>query len=229
MSRWGSVQDATFTLFKSTSGGNDWEAYYDLVNLAGPIPSTLFIFYIVFEVFAAVNIVTSMFVDKAMKLAQPDMEMLLIEKRRTDMKNASAIMDVCREADSDHSGKISFEEFEQLMNDTRIRNLFELKGLDIKDAQLFFRMLAGVDGDREVDIDTFVAGCMKIKGVAMSVDLLSVSFELKMLTQRENKFMKSLSERLDGVIELVKSVAPGGATSVDHRLGDRFHASRHEL
>jgi len=218
LEQWGSVEAATFTLFKVTSGGKDWEESFDVVNLCGFVPSILFIFYIVFEVLAAVNIVTALFVDKAMKLAQPDLDMMIMEKKRADMRNANALMAVCREADSNGSGTISFQEFEELMTDTKIRQTFELKGLDIKDAELFFRMLVGVDGDSEVDIDTFVAGCMKIKGVAMSVDLLSVSFELKMLTHRENTFKKVLTDRLDGVIELVKSIAPGGASALQRRV-----------
>jgi len=102
------------------------------------------------------------------------------------------------------------------MDDNRIRRMFELKGLDIKDARLFFQMLAGVDGSNEVDLHTFVAGCMKIKGVAMSVDLMSVCFELRMLAQRESKFRKVLTQRLDGIIGLVKSVVPHSASALEH-------------
>jgi len=68
----GSVQVAIFTLFQAISGGSDWKGFYDIVSRVGSLNAALFVFYIIFFIFAICNIVTSIFIDKAMKLAQPD-------------------------------------------------------------------------------------------------------------------------------------------------------------
>jgi len=159
----------------------------------------IFIFYILFNLFAAFNIVTSIFVDKAMKLAQPDLETMLFEKRREEVKNARSLRELCVEADHNGSGSISFEEFAEIMADSRIRSHFELKGLDIKDAEMFFKMLTSITGDKDVEIGAFVAGCMKMKGFAMSVDLLSIGFELKLLAQVMKSMQRQVGELSEGL------------------------------
>jgi len=91
----GSVQVAIFTLFQAISGGSDWKGFYDIVSRVGSLNAALFVFYIIFFIFAICNIVTSIFIDKAMKLAQPDLEQLLFEKQREDWSNARELKKLC--------------------------------------------------------------------------------------------------------------------------------------
>jgi len=44
-------------------------------------------------------------------------------------------------------------------------------------------MLVSIGGEKEVDMVTFVGGCLKMKGFAMNVDILTVQFELRFLRQ----------------------------------------------
>jgi len=195
--KFGTVQKAILTLFQCTTGGADWNETYDLMETVGPIHAACFVFYILFACFAAFNIVTSIFVDKAMKLAQPDLETLLFEKRREDLKNAHSLRRLCCEADLNASGTISFTEFIGIIEDPKLRSEIEMRGLDIKDAEMFFTLLTSVTGEKEVKIDTFVAGCMKMKGIAMNVDLLLIGFELQLMMKGMHSFHRECMERLD--------------------------------
>merc|ERR1712241_1319406 len=70
----GSVQRAMVMLFQSTTGGIDWGDLYDTVALAGELPALFFLCFIVFFNFAILNIVTSIFVEKAVKLQRGEEE-----------------------------------------------------------------------------------------------------------------------------------------------------------
>merc|ERR1719456_2042783 len=110
------------------------------------------------------NIVTSTFVEKAFRLAMPDVDMLIQRKRAHDIKYAKELLEFIRKRlDEDHNGRISVEEFKRHMDDNEVRQFFAARDMDLKDADLFFRMLISLGEDQEeVDLQTFVAGCMKL-------------------------------------------------------------------
>jgi len=93
------------------------------------------------------------------------------------------------------------------MTDERIRTYFELKGLAIKDAELFFQMLGSVSQTEEVDIDAFIAGCMKMKGFALSVDLLSLGFETKLIGRAQVEFISHMNDSLAAMQETLSKLA----------------------
>jgi len=197
LTTFGTVQTALVTLFKCTTGGNDWNETFEVIEPIGNMYAAFFMFYVLFSILAAFNIVTSIFVDKAMKLAQPDLDTLLLEKRREDMKNARNLRHLCYEADMNASGTISFTEFNSIMDNPKLRAEIELNGLDIKDAEMFFSLLTSVTGETEVKIERFVAGCMKMKGYAMNVDLLSANFEMHKLVWSIHGFQRECMKSLE--------------------------------
>jgi len=203
MEAFGSVQRAIFTLFQATTGGNDWAAFYKMVEVTGWLYACLFVFYIAFFIFAAMNIVTSIFMDKAMRLAQPDVETLLFEKQKEDFENAQRLKELCQEIDTNGDNSIDFHEFKLLMSNAKVRSYFELKGLGIKDASSFFRMLSEVSPTDKVEIDSFISGCMKMKGFALSVDLLSLGFETKLMKKHQENMFNDVSRKLDMMVKLM--------------------------
>merc|ERR1740121_2864204 len=77
-----SVGLAMLELFMSTTGGREWGPLYDVVKQSGLSAAISFVLYIVFFTFAFVNIITAVFVDNALKIAEPDKWMLMLQKRR---------------------------------------------------------------------------------------------------------------------------------------------------
>jgi len=177
----GSVQLATLSLFKGMSGGNDWDAYYQMVSKSGYLNGIIFLFYICFVWLSVTNIITSVFVDKAMKLALPDVDELLLNKHKEELESAKELKRIVIDLDVTDSSSITLEELQRCMQDVRFATYLELKGLDIKDAELFFRMLLDMSDCSTVDINTFIGGCLKMKGLALNIDLLSLSYQTSML------------------------------------------------
>lgn len=95
------------------------------------------------------------------------------------------------EADKDCSGTICWKEFKSYMENPRMRAWFATQQLDAHDARSFFESIC--DGkSEEVDIETFVMGCQRMKGTAKSADLLAVLRE----TRENKRIMKTLLHRL---------------------------------
>jgi len=186
--RFGSVEVAMLSLFKAISGGADWEIFYDnpgedpLIASIGMFYLLLYVFFIFFIQVALLNILTGIFVENAIKLAQPDRDSLAWQQRKQEAAAAKDMVDIFTQLDTDGSGTVSRKEFGEHIQSGKLKSYLMLLGLDIRDAESFFDMMANLNtGDDEVDIEEFIQGCQRLKGYATSVDVQSLMFETKRL------------------------------------------------
>merc|ERR550539_2189890 len=94
---YGTVPRSIYTLFKSITGGVDWQMVSDPLSGLGWSWAGLFIIYISFTYFAVLNVVTGVFCQTAIESAQRDQDMVMqaiiknkkyhIEKVRTLFQN----------------------------------------------------------------------------------------------------------------------------------------------
>jgi len=180
----GSVRAALLSLFMAISGGQDWGSLYKLVKATGTLNSSFFLAYILLIWLSITNIIISIFCDKAIKLAQPDLDESLLAKRRIDLEKVRSIKSFFKSLDLNQSGTLSVSELQQCMHDMRTATYFEMMGLDIKDAELFFAMLTSMSGKEEVDVHTFVTGWLKLKGAATSLDVYTVQYQTELLEEK---------------------------------------------
>merc|ERR1719253_2227946 len=80
-------------------------------------------------------------------------------------------------------------------------------GLDIHDATLFYEMMLSAVDDNVVPIDTFVQGCMRMKGEATSIDMQALIYQVSTISKRQTLFQESLMAQ---VAALISSSAHGG-------------------
>jgi len=212
----GSIQDGIFSLFQCVTGGADWGGCYDTVKLAGWLNSSVFIVLIVLMWLSLTNIITSIFVDKAMQLAQPDVNQQLLEKRREDLEVAIDLRALFTEMDTDGAGTLSVEKLERcLQEDMRVTTYFELQGLDIKNAHVFLDLLKECSKTGTVDLDTFISGCLSMKGPATNIDLLTILHEIRALVHPNletihHKLTQSLCEQACGQRHILNSIRGSG-------------------
>merc|ERR1712039_132963 len=95
------------TLMQSTTGGKDWGLIYKELAEHGGLIAAVFLFFIFFFAIAMWNIMTSVFVDKALRLAQPDLESQALEKSMQDLMDCEELCSLVRESDSTGEGLIS--------------------------------------------------------------------------------------------------------------------------
>lgn len=193
----GSVQEAIMSLVKATTGGNDWDVFYETLVLTGTMNAALFIFFIGFFQIALLNVLTGIFVENAMKLAQPDPYTQALNDRKRDLQEAEELKEVCASSlDKNKSGKVSPEDFEKEIHHGRLRAHLRVLGLDIKEPRKFYSILRSASGSDHVDIDSFVAGCMKLKGFATAIDLQSLMCETREVGKAQKEFQKNFNRRI---------------------------------
>jgi hypothetical protein len=194
----GSVEKSMFTLFKAATGGDDWAMYFSVIKETGVMYSTVYLFFIVFNNIAFMNILTALFVENASKLAQPDRDAIVMAQRENLKKEVAELKRITSQVDKDSSGNITEEEFDNHMNSkgSALRSYLEFKGVDRKDAKTFFQMLSYQSHDGKVHVESFIIGAMKIKGAASSLDIQAVSCLVRMKLDRNSKEIQELAQDL---------------------------------
>jgi len=136
-------------------------------------------------------------VENAMKLAQPDRDVLALELRKTRIAEAEQLRQLFYELDINLSGTICIEEFQAHMQSGKLRAYLSVLGLDVKDVEVFLYMLTIENKTGDVEIEAFVDGCMKMKGQATSLDMQTISVAIRMIYKDLKKLHKLISNLRD--------------------------------
>jgi len=207
--KFGSVHAGMLTLFMATSGGDDWSNIFDVVSQMGTFDAAVFIFMICLFVVALWNIVTSVFIDRALRTAARNFEMLAMEKQRADLQDAQDFLRLLRSGDTNDDDTITLEEFMDMMSDEKHRTKFEVHGLDIKDAPAFYQMISESLGTKVLRVADFAIACMRLKGGAVNVDQSQCRFEvkrLKVLGRQQSERLQALEDQLLSVVGLFEAL-----------------------
>ena len=178
----GSVVETMVSLYMSVTGGNDWIQYYRLFEKLQSFYHWLYLIFIFFFTFALFNILTALFVEKAVAASRPDRQQQMVMERRKFAEQAGELRELFSTMDKDHNGRITKEEFMECMQDGDVISYMLSVGLDVYDAKYLFELVA--DSAGELEISRFVDGCMAVKGAASALD---VQKQLAHLEHVENK------------------------------------------
>mmetsp|Transcript_19038 Transcript_19038/g.55247 ORF Transcript_19038/g.55247 Transcript_19038/m.55247 type:complete len:579 (+) Transcript_19038:90-1826(+) len=183
----GGLMPAMLTYYKATSGGTNWGEQFEMLAHVDGIHAALFVFVIFFTQIALMNIVTGIYVEAAMKVAQPDRMAQAMEQRKIDMRDAAELRQILTGLNGNRTGNITWREFRSVMSDQTVKAVLEVMGLDIKDAGLLFRMLQQSGHESTVDFDFLVDALLRMKGPASSLDLQSLAYKTELLLERVNE------------------------------------------
>merc|ERR1712151_274418 len=128
-------------------------------------------------------------------------------QREADM---SELKEIFNEADTDGSGSLTWEEFGYHLQDPRVQAYLATLELDVSEARGVFDML-DFKGVEEVSVEDFVAGCMKLKGHAKSIDVCTILYENRKLASQVEVFASYAEgqfERLEEVLNAQQRMAP---------------------
>merc|ERR1712137_583320 len=206
---WSSVVTSLITLYMAITGGLDWEEMAEPLKATGTMYYGLFLFYIAFLAFAVLNVLTGIFVDAAMSVAQKDRDNVIIEELDSKTACREGVQQVLSEIDTDHSGYIYWNEFQSTISNQDVEAFLNLLDLDAREVQTLFEMLtSGSDGTTPtaVRIQDFLEGCTKIVGTATSVDLYVLSYITNKGMLEMSICMKYIEDRLDELQNLAREV-----------------------
>jgi hypothetical protein len=196
----GSLSGATVSLFMAMSGGIDWDDIYEALS---PLPSEYkfaFLSFVTFAIFALLNVVTAVFVDTAMQRSQSDRELLVQQEMEQKVEFVEMLQRVFEELDSNGSGTLTLDEFEQQIQDEHILTYLSTLELDIDQVRVLLSLL-DVDQNGEVDIEEFITGCLRLKGRAKSLDMAILQYQIEWMLHNLSSLSDNISQGFNGMID----------------------------
>eukprot|EP00929_Paragymnodinium_shiwhaense_P014853 TRINITY_DN12281_c0_g1_i1.p1 TRINITY_DN12281_c0_g1~~TRINITY_DN12281_c0_g1_i1.p1 ORF type:complete len:785 (+),score=156.73 TRINITY_DN12281_c0_g1_i1:134-2356(+) len=172
---WGTVQRSMLSLYKCVTGGADWgDVAITLVDI-GMAYYLLFLLYILFYNCVIANTLTSLFVESTMMNADKDQQCVIQNALEQSDKIIDKLRDWFADVDADGSGSITYEEFCNALNNPRSLAFASTLEIGVTDLKQFFAALSR-NGEQPVDLETFVVGCIKLRGSARSMDLMELMY-----------------------------------------------------
>lgn len=212
LEHYGGVWIACNSLFMAISGGKDWNDVLRPLEEVDKAYRLVFSFFVFFTVFGVLNVITGSFVDNFRVVSQRDREVVIQDELKREKKYVRDIQAVFEGADTDGSGMLSLEEFEEHLTDSKIKAFFHTLELDVSQGRALFQLL-DTDGTNEVGIEEFVSGCTRLKGSAKSVDVNMLLYESEFMMTRMCDFTDHLEEKLQSIekhlgIESASAMSP---------------------
>mmetsp|Transcript_1783 Transcript_1783/g.3931 ORF Transcript_1783/g.3931 Transcript_1783/m.3931 type:complete len:618 (+) Transcript_1783:55-1908(+) len=180
--RFGTLPTTFYTLWKSMLNGQDWGEVSDqLFQLHWAFPCIFFL-YIAVTILAMANVITGVFVDNVYQTAQVERALTAEKEMEIKERYINDLRELFGEMDGDCSGTVTWEEFEEYLEDERVQMYFHALQIDASDTQRLFKLI-DTHGSGEVDIENFLQGCIRLKGQARSIDVHIVLDECKKLSK----------------------------------------------
>lgn len=184
---WGSVNRAMISLFWASTGGADWSDIAEPMLSVGWQYYAIFMIYISFFIFVIMNSLTSIFVDSIMALADSETQDIIRDQMERKQEYMNKIVSLFKSMDADGSGEVSYEEFQANLRDPNLAAFAASLGLEANDLEQFFNILSA-GGKRSVDLETFVVGCIKLRGPAKSMDVTELLIQVHESSKNQEAF-----------------------------------------
>jgi len=194
---YGGILTAMNTLFMTISGGIDWkDAMIPLADIHWAY-NLLFSLYIFFMVIGVLNVVIGAFVTRTGEIASRDREYLVKSQLHELNTYFHKVRTFFKEADKDKSGMLSIEEFRETLTHPDVQAYFNALDLDVTQAELLFTLLDQDRNDGVISLDEFLAGCMRLRGQAKSIDVNILLHANRRLFNRITELMEAVAEAFD--------------------------------
>ncbi|CAK0876345.1 unnamed protein product [Prorocentrum cordatum] len=186
LSMYGSVQQSMLTLYKATTGGDDWSLSFNAISNTGWVASAVYLIFVSFMHIPGNRIITGIFVDTALERLAPDREAMALSRRKEDEMVALELRKLWREVGEDDEF-ISAADFHRGLRDDRIPAWFQHVGLSLDNVIQFFGVLWRSSENGKVRINNFVHGCMRLKGSASSFDIQELRSEVSTISRKVDR------------------------------------------
>eukprot|EP00929_Paragymnodinium_shiwhaense_P081268 TRINITY_DN4249_c0_g1_i2.p1 TRINITY_DN4249_c0_g1~~TRINITY_DN4249_c0_g1_i2.p1 ORF type:complete len:710 (+),score=200.42 TRINITY_DN4249_c0_g1_i2:81-2210(+) len=142
--------------------------------------------------FAVIKVIEAVFLNETIKVAASNEELMIMERNRSETKQAAKIEALFDEADFSRDGLMDQAEFMLAVNDDRVKTLLDAMDLEFDDPKMVWDLLCGLQqrghhhgGDtRQLSRHWFVKGIKRLKGSAKSLDVLVLLRDIECLASR---------------------------------------------
>jgi len=198
---YGSLGRTLLSLYQAMTGGVDWDVLVTpLINDVSPLFAIVFCLYIGFAVLAMMNVITGLFVDSALRNTRVE----------DDIDMVNSMRDLFNSVDIAQPGQITWCQFQGQLSNPRMDVYFKAIDLDVSEARGLFKLL-DLDESGSISVDEFVMGCLRLRGGAKAIDLATLMYDNRRVSQRWFRMMDSLQRTLEALTQACVGESPSGA------------------
>jgi len=189
----GSVEAGMVSLFKSTCGGLDWGDVFTPMAKASSMDAFMFLLFMVFFMLVVLNIVTILFMDKAVQLAKPELLEAIRREELQDQEMASVLREAC--SPLAESGKMTRRAFLRHIRDPALMRVFKGANLNFHSPDIFFDVLTYDMEDRDfMELSDFVQKCVSVRGPFCALQLQAAA-----ASNHQDLFEKYCAEQFQAI------------------------------
>jgi len=189
---YGGIFACMATLYQAITGG-DWTVMAEPVFGLSWTFYILWYGYIAFVLFGLLNVFTGIFVESATHAANSDREIKMQAQMEEDNSIMQQIRIIFARSDADGSGQMTESELAKLMEQDDFKEQMECLGIHPTEAHGLFRLLDD-DCSGSVSIEEFLSGCVRLKGSAKAVDMITLLFETNKMSRKIEKIRRMVAE-----------------------------------
>jgi hypothetical protein len=169
---YGGAFRSIYTMFEATLSGG-WPNYArPLISGFSPWFALFWVFYVLAVYFAVIRVLSALFLNTTMNVANQDEEMMMMAKIKEMEKFTERVGYFFQEADTSGDGMIDRDEFETILEDDRMKVWLEALGLEVYEVQALFNLLC--DDVGEISYEDFLGGAKRMKGQAKAIDSITI-------------------------------------------------------
>ncbi|CAE7380696.1 Scn11a [Symbiodinium sp. KB8] len=185
--RYGTAYRAMYTLYEITFAGNWPTSARPVLEKVNQAYVIFFLIYITIIVFAAIRVISAVFLKDTLEAARNDDETLVIERLRNKQKYVQKLQEVFHAIGGSVDGLITEERLASILESPKALAYFQTLDLDVTETSALFSLLD--NGDGEITQEEFIDGVLRCKGPARAIDQVALRADLKQMdakiSQRE--------------------------------------------
>jgi len=192
----GTLESAALSLFQAMSGGINWGVLYEALSPLAVHFRFVFLFFVLFAIFCAANVVTGVFVEIATHWARNDkasQEQAAAEER---LSTITRLQSIFNDLDPGGHGTVTLERMHEALLDAggHLVSSFHALDLEVTDVRTLFLLL---DRDRKgcVNVEEFLLGCFRLKGGAKTLDVIKLQYQCEWMMHNMVSILDILTSR----------------------------------
>merc|ERR1712151_1037073 len=152
------------------------------------------------------NTVTSLFVDATMQYSANDEDAQIQDQLQSKQTYIAKLEQLFESIDGDGTAEVSHDEFILNLSQPHMMGFAESLGIPIVDLEQFFNILS-VNGTKSLDLNTFVVGCIKLRGMAKSMDMMDVLINVRKGNQDLSRFITNSNSEFQTIRMMLQGFA----------------------
>eukprot|EP00927_Polykrikos_kofoidii_P042301 TRINITY_DN36185_c0_g1_i1.p1 TRINITY_DN36185_c0_g1~~TRINITY_DN36185_c0_g1_i1.p1 ORF type:complete len:564 (+),score=88.45 TRINITY_DN36185_c0_g1_i1:81-1772(+) len=205
------VVRSVFTLFQVLTL-DSWNEITRHVAQEHQYMTIVFFIFVVVGSFGVLNIIVGVVVENTLSTSERDKTNMRKKQENDRHMVFTQLREIFEAADVDKSGTLTIDEVVHALDKPEVDSKLRMIDFPVENPQQLFKDL-DYDNTKDLTIDEFITGCMRMKGIAKSKDLLEAQVALDTMRKHYRAFeveMQKFHEKLHSLEHTAKELITHG-------------------